>query len=338
MAGQSHRGRPGAIRKNKKGNKVGSGGKRRRGLAGKGPTPKAEDRVYHVAHKRKLEREEAERRARPKLRASLQLAPEHELIAGRNPVAEAVAAGIRYTRVFLMETMSLDDRIVEVVSAADTAGVPVVSVSRTEMDLLAGDVVHQGIALEIAPYEYVELADLITIPQERAAEIRRWQGDDAAAAAPRGLIVALDSVTDPHNLGAVLRSAAAFRADGVLITVRRSASVNATAWKVSAGAAARIPVARETNLVQSLRTLRGAGYFVVGLDGTADVPIAEVPVADMPLVLVTGAEGSGLSRLVRETCDVLAAIPISSAAESLNAAVATGVSLYQIDQLRRANG
>ncbi|MDO5025123.1 MAG: 23S rRNA (guanosine(2251)-2'-O)-methyltransferase RlmB [Trueperella sp.] len=336
MAGQGHRGRPGAVRKAKKGTKVGSGGKRRRGLEGKGPTPKAEDRVYHVAHKRKLEREEAARRAQPRLRASLQLAPDHELVVGRNPVAEAVAAGISYTRVFVVETMSLDERVVEVVNAAAAAEIPLVSVSRTEMDLLAGEVVHQGIALEVPPYEYVGLADLIARPVERAEEIRRWQGDAAAQAAPRGLIVALDSVTDPHNLGAVLRSAAAFRADGVLITARRSASVNATVWKVSAGAAARIPVAQETNLVQSLRALQEAGYFVVGLDGAAETAIADIPVADMPLVLVTGAEGAGLSRLVRETCDVLAAIPISSAAESLNAAVATGVSLYQIDQLRRA--
>mgnify|MGYP000866991582 CR=1 FL=1 len=133
--------------------------------------------------------------------------------------------------------------------------------------------------------------------------------------------MALDQVTDPHNLGAVLRSAGAFGADGVIIPERRSVGVNATVWKVSAGAAARVRVARETNLVRALEQLKKEGCFVVGLDGSGSTDIEDLTLADSPLV--------------RETCDVLASVPISRSVESLNAAVATGISLYEVDRLRR---
>ncbi|MDP9801122.1 23S rRNA (guanosine2251-2'-O)-methyltransferase [Arcanobacterium wilhelmae] len=321
MAGQG-RGRPGAVRKGaKKGSRgVGSGGQRRRGLEGKGPTPKAEDRTYHVAYKRKQEAEaRAKRAAGPKLRGFLHTPEGFELVSGRNPVAEAVASGIPFERVFIVSSMSNDPRVTEVAQAAMERGVALVDVSRTELDKMTDGQVHQGIAIEVPEHEYADLEDLV----ERGAESGR-----------PGLIVALDSVTDPHNLGAVLRSASAFRADGVLITERRSARVNATAWKVSAGAAARVPVARVTNLVRALEELKSQGYFVVGLAGGGEENIPTLSLADVPLVLVTGSEGAGLSRLVRETCDAIAQIPIASEMESLNASVATGIALYQIDQLR----
>ncbi|MCI6574650.1 MAG: 23S rRNA (guanosine(2251)-2'-O)-methyltransferase RlmB [Actinomycetaceae bacterium] len=321
-----HFGRPaGAKRKSgKKGASKGSGGKGRGRLEGRKNIPKAEDRPYHPAHKRKLAaqaRAAQASAAAPKLRASLRLKEGHELVVGRNPVAEAVAAGVPYSRVFMVGALAHDERVISVARAASAAGVPIAEVSRAELDLLADGASHQGIALEMLPYEYVGARDLVERAQEHAER--------------PGLIVALDAVTDPHNLGAAIRSASAFRADGVLITARRSASVNATVWKVSAGAVARVPVARETNLVLTLKELKKQGYFVVGLAGEADaVPIAHIPLADMPLVLVTGSEGAGLSRLVRETCDAIAAIPIASEMESLNAAVATGIALYQVDQLR----
>lgn len=121
----------------------------------------------------------------------------------------------------------------------------------------------------------------------------------------------------------------------MLIPERRSAGVNATVWKVSAGAAARVPVARETNLVRALEELKEEGYFVIGLDGGGQESVDTLDMADVPLVVVTGSEGKGLSRLVRETCDVIASIPIASDMESLNAAVATGIALYQLDVNRR---
>lgn len=319
MAGQGYQSR---RPKGKKRASVGSGGYGRRRLEGKGPTPKAEDRVYHPAHKRKL-REEAEaahKAARTvKLRASLQLEEGYELIVGRNPVVEAVRAGIPLTRVFMAGSAISDDRVGEVVRTATALGAPLIEVSRTELDRMSGDAVHQGVAIEVPPYDYCDVEDIV---------------DRAARREKLGLIVALDSVTDPHNLGAALRSASAFGVDGVIIPERRSAGVNATVWKVSAGAAARVPVARVTNLVRALQQLKELGYFVIGLDGGAEVDINATALTDVPLVLVTGSEGSGLARLTRETCDQIASIPIAAEMESLNASVATGIALYQISQLR----
>jgi len=143
-------------------------------------------------------------------------------------------------------------------------------------------------------------------------------------------------VTDPRNLGAVLRSAGAFGAHGVVVPQRRAAGVTAAAWKVSAGAAARVPVARVTNLVRALEELRRAGCFVVGLDAGGTTAVGDLHLATDPVVLVVGSEGKGLGRLVRETCDVIASIPIRGQVESLNAGVAAGIALYEVERLRSA--
>jgi len=178
--------------------------------------------------------------------------------------------------------------------------------------------------LRVPGYEYTDLADIL-------------QGAADSGDAP--LVVALDSVTDPRNLGAVVRSAAAFGAHGVLVPERRSAGMTASAWKVSAGAAARLPVARETNLTRALQQAQEQGCFVVGLDADAEATIGDdqvAAVADGPLVIVVGSEGKGLSRLVRATCDLVASIPMAGEVESLNASVAAGVSLYAVAQVRRS--
>jgi 23S rRNA (guanosine2251-2'-O)-methyltransferase len=177
--------------------------------------------------------------------------------------------------------------------------------------------VHQGVAVQLPAFDYKHPDDLL------------------AEAGPAPLIVALDHVTDPRNLGAVVRSAAAFGAAGVLIPERRSAGMTAAAWKTSAGAAARIPIARATNLNRTLQGYAKAGLFVVGLDGDGDVDIADLPQAADPMVLVVGSEGEGLSRLVRDSCDSIASIKISSEVESLNAGVATSIALYEVARARR---
>ena len=322
MAGND--GRRGAVRKpgSKKGAKVGTGGHSRRRLEGKGPTPKAEDRTYHPAHKRKIQREAREAQeaaiARARAKSSIKVAPGHELIAGRNPVAEAVRANVPIERVFVLDNVK-DDRVEEVIRLATHMGAPVFEVTRRDLDVATDGAVHQGVAVEVRGYEYFRVEDLIV-------------GSFQKVGTP--LLVALDQVTDPHNLGAVLRSAGAFGADGVIIPERRSAGVNTTAWKVSAGAAARVPVARATNLVRALEECKKNGMFVIGLDGGGDASLRGLKLADTPLVVVTGAEGAGLSRLVRETCDQIVSIPISSAVESLNAAVATGIALYEVASVR----
>jgi 23S rRNA (guanosine2251-2'-O)-methyltransferase len=329
MAGNSQR--RGAVRKTaKKQATKGSGGQRRRGLEGRGPTPKAEERTYHPAAKKaavSARRAKADPKAQAalaadraaKLRAKIGIAADAELVIGRNPVAEAVRAGVTMSHVLISGSATSDERLAEVVRTATALGAPMVELGRTELDLLTDSGNHQGVAIAIASYEYADVLDLL----DRAAR----RGEDP-------LIVALDSVTDPHNLGAVLRSAGAFGAHGVLIPERRSASVNSTVWKVSAGAAARVPVARETNLTRALGEAKKAGCFVVGLDGEGSVSIRDLELATAPLVLVTGSEGKGLSRLVRETCDVVASSPIGADVESLNAAVATGIALYEVDQKR----
>lgn len=330
MAGNSSR--RGATRKagSKKGATVGTGGHGRRSLEGKGPTPKAEDRVYHVAHKRKVAAEKGTTASgRPTSGASRSAAgarggrtsSTHEMVTGRNSVLEALRAGIPVTTVYLATRLEADDRTREIVAIAADARYPLLEVGRAELDRLTDGAVHQGVALQVPPYAYAEPDDLL---------------DAAEEAGVPPLVVALDGVTDPRNLGAVLRSAGAFGAHGVLVPERRSAGVTAAAWKVSAGAAARVPVARATNLTRALQAYRQAGLFVVGLDAGGDVPLGELPYAGDPLVLVVGSEGKGLSRLVREQCDAIASIPIASAVESLNAGVAAGIALYEVARQRTA--
>ena len=318
---------PGAKRRpgTKKGPTKGSGGNRRQGLEGRGPTPKAEDRVGHPRARAKALAEA--RAARPtrakqleKIRRRFEVPENHEIICGRNAVAEAARAGVPMSRVFMASSSATDDRLAAVVRRAALLGAPVLETTKLDLEALTGGAVHQGVAVEIPAYEYVTARDLL---------------ERARAAGRTPLLVALDQITDPHNLGAVLRSAGAFGADGVVIGERRSVGVNATVWKVSAGAAARVPVARETNLVRALTALKKEGCFVVGLDGRSEDVVDDLALADGPLVLVAGAEGSGLSRLVRQTCDTVVAIPISRTVESLNAAVAMGIGLYEVDRLRR---
>lgn len=328
MAGNSER--RGAKRNpgSKKGQTVGSGGQRRKQLKGKGPTPKASERPSHPAHRRakaaakrtSTGRAGGARGASAGRGGATSRGKEGggpEWVAGRNPVVEALRAAVPSTALYVAERIDSDDRVRESLKLASSAGIPLMEASRTELDRLAGGAHHQGLALQVPAYTYAHPDDLL---------------DPENPGPP--LIVALDGVTDPRNLGAVLRSAAAFGAHGVLVPSRRAAGVTATAWKVSAGAAARIPVARATNLTRTLQAYRDAGLYVVGLDGEADQDLGEVALLTDPVVLVVGSEGKGLSRLVRETCDVVAAIPIGSAAESLNAGVAAGIALYEVARAR----
>jgi 23S rRNA (guanosine2251-2'-O)-methyltransferase len=323
MAGNSQR--KGAIRKSKKGPTVGSGGQRRKQLKGKGPTPKATERDKHPAAKRQRAaakraeqtgRGAAPGRARSTRSRSGSSAPEY--VVGRNAVVEALQAQIPGTALYVAERLGADERVREAVDLANAQSISVLEAPRIELDRLADGLSHQGLILQVPPYEYAHADDLLATASD---------GGDTP------LLVALDHVTDPRNLGAVVRSAAAFGAHGVLVPERRAASMTASAWKTASGAAARVPVARCTNLSRQLAAYQKAGLFVVGLDAGADLAIDEVD-ATLPLVVVVGAEGTGLSRLVRDTCDQVAAIPIAAGTESLNASVATGIALYALAQNR----
>jgi 23S rRNA (guanosine2251-2'-O)-methyltransferase len=318
MAGNSQR--PGARSKAKGKGPAGSGGRIRRGLAGKGPTPKAEDRPYHKAYKAK-QAAAGQAAARPKKSAQRTGRPGAgpEWVAGRNPVLEALQAGIPVRTAYVADGAERDSRLRDILQHCADHNVPTLQSTRTELDRLTGGAIHQGVALKLPEFEYAHPDDLLS---------------DALQSAAAPLVVMLDQVTDPRNLGAIIRSAAAFGAQGVVIPERRSAQMTAAAWKTSAGAAARLPIARAGNLNRALEAYAKAGFTIAGLAGEADTDIEELPGADGPLVLVVGSEGDGLSRLVREHCDVLVSIPITSAVESLNAGVAVGIALYAIARSR----
>lgn len=328
----NRQGRPGAVRKNGKSPKVGSGGRGRQALEGRGPTPKAEDREYHPAGKRKAAAERAAARSgqRPQ-RPSAPRPPrrpkageESEVVAGRNSVVEALRAKIPATALYIAVRLEMDDRVREAMALAGHRNIPLLEVTRPELDRLTGDeAVHQGIALKVPPYEYTHPLELL-------------ESVEARGEVP--LLVAVDGLTDPRNLGAVIRSIAAFGGQGVIVPQRRSVGLTAAAWKTSAGAAARIPVAMATNLTQALKSLKERGVFVVGLDAGGDVLLPGLELATGPLVVVVGSEGKGLSRLVTETCDAVVSIPITAASESLNAGIAAGVALYEISKLRAEHG
>ncbi|MGO1393117.1 23S rRNA (guanosine(2251)-2'-O)-methyltransferase RlmB [Agrococcus casei] len=312
----------------KKGPQKGTGGKGRRSLEGRGPTPKAEDREYHPAAKRKAARERYDAAAarhgggqKPQQQRRRPTAgDDSELVTGRNSVLEALRTKVPATALYIANRIEVDDRVKEIMRIATGRGVPIMEVMRPELDRLTGaDSVHQGLALKVPPYQYSHPSDLL---------------DRAARAGEAPLIVALDGVTDPRNLGAIVRSAAAFGAHGVVIPQRRSAGMTASAWKTSAGAAARLPVALASNLNNALKDLKADGLFIAGLDAGGDVDLPSLNLAKEPLVIVVGSEGEGLSRLAREICDVIVSIPIGADTESLNAGIAASVSLYEISKQR----
>jgi 23S rRNA (guanosine2251-2'-O)-methyltransferase len=306
--------RRGAIRKTSKKPAAGSGGRVKRGLEGKGPTPKAKDRPNHKAYKQ-AKRAEKGTSTRPRRRTT----GDAEWIAGRNPVVEALRAGIPVNALYVAEGSERDGRLREAFKIAQERGISLLEITTRELDRLTGNAVHQGLAARIPAYEYAHADELL----DRAADL----GEPP-------LIVALDSVTDPRNLGAVVRSAAGFGAHGVLVPERRAAGITAAAWKTSAGAAARLPVAQTVNLVRQLKRYQEAGCMVVGLAADGDVSLPDLDLGDGPLVLVVGSEDAGLSRLVTETCDQLVSIPMAGNLESLNAGVAASVALYAVSRAR----
>lgn len=309
MAGNSQR--RGAVRKSgtKKGAPVGSGGQRRRGLEGRGPTPAAHLRPNHPAAKR------AKAAPRRPVRSRID---EAETVLGRNPVLECLRAGVPATALYVALGAEADERVTESVARAADSGISILEVPRADLDRMTANHLHQGIALQVPPYHYAHPDDLLATAMDT----------------PPALLVALDNISDPRNLGAIVRSVAAFGGHGVLIPQRRSASVTAVAWRTSAGAAARIPVARATNLTRTLKDWADRGLRVIGLDAAGETGVDDLDGSD-PLVVVVGSEGRGLSRLVRQNCDEVVSIPMAGRAESLNASVAAGVVLAEIARQRR---
>ncbi len=315
----------------KKGPTKGSGGKGRRSLEGKGPTPKAEDRPYHKAYRNKqlAERSAAKRAPGRTPNRTERIRVNAEFVTGRNSVVEALRAGIPAKALHVAIRIDVDDRVRESLKLAAEQGIPLMEASRPELDRMTDDAIHQGLALQIPPYEYKDAVQLAT---------KTIKDYEKGYTKTQPLLLALDGITDPRNLGAIVRSASAFGADGVIIPERRSVGMTASAWKTSAGAAVRVPVAKCSNLTNALKEIKAAGIFVIGLDAGGDMQLPNFELATGPLCIVVGSEGKGLSRLVRENCDAIVSIPINSAMESLNASMAVGISLYEVSRLRAVQG
>lgn len=336
-------GRPGAAKSKKGTPRVGSGGNRRQGLEGRGPTPKAEDRKYHPAAKAKAAKERRLASSPKVAKKGEFLAPSNrtagnaggaqrstrrvqkaadssEVLSGRNSVLEALRAKVPATSLYIASRIEMDDRVKEAITIANSRGVPVAEITRPEMDRMTGnDAVHQGIALQVPPYNYQHPSELL---------------DKILSRGQKPLLVALDGITDPRNLGAIIRSVAAFGGQGVIVPQRRSVGVTAAAWKTSAGAASRIPVALAANLNATIKDFQKRGLFVIGLDGGGDMSLPSFKLGTEPLLLVIGSEGKGLSRLVQENCDAIVSIPIAKDTESLNAGIAASVVLYEVSKAR----
>ena len=357
----------------KKGATAGSGGKNRSGLKGRGKTLPADERPWHkgysgteklpekTARKQDKERKSAAAEGRaPKIgqpgtkdttwgrgggrgaparpsqrgggrsqpgRGGPRIAPGRksnptregpELLLGRNPVTEALRAGIPATALYIAQGIDIDDRVSEIARTAGDRGIPVLEIPRPELDRMTGGVLHQGVGLQVPPFAYENFDDLIAASLEQTAP----------------LLVALDGVTDPRNVGAVIRSVAAFGGHGVFMTERRAAGITATAWRTSAGAAARVKVSQVVNLTRSIKACQQAGFTAIGLDADGETDLYQLEAAIGPLLVVVGSEGRGLSRLVGETCDLRVGIPMQSEVESLNASVAAAVTLAEVSRRR----
>jgi len=353
----------------------GSGGKNRSGLKGKGRTLPADERPWHKGYSgteklpdKTARKQDKERRAAaadgraPKVgvpgskdttwgrggggaygsrqtpaqrskfpgRGGPRVAPGRrsnptkegpELLLGRNPVVEALRALVPATALYVAQGIDIDERVAEAVRTAGDRGLPILEVSRNELDRMTGGVLHQGIGLQVPPFAYENFDDLVAAALEQTAP----------------LLVALDGVTDPRNVGAVIRSVAAFGGHGVFMTERRAAGITATAWRTSAGAAARVPVSQVVNLTRAIKAAQQAGFTAIGLDADGVTDLYQLEAAIGPLLVVVGSEGRGLSRLVGETCDLRVSIPMASDVESLNASVAAAVTLAEVAR-RRTHG
>jgi 23S rRNA (guanosine2251-2'-O)-methyltransferase len=241
------------------------------------------------------------------------------LLEGRNAVAEALRSGMPVVRVTFAEGNKPDRLLEEIERRAREAGTAVVTVPKRELDRASERGAHQGVVAEAAPFRYSPLESVL----------RSVEGAEQA------LVIALDHVTDPGNLGAVARTAEVVGAAGVLVQKKRSAAVTAAAWKSSAGAIAHVPLVQESNLAQALARLKDAGFWVAGATEHAEQTVWEAPLAGR-IVLVMGSEGSGLARLTQESCDFLVRLPQAGKVGSLNVAQATTAIAYEWLRRREA--
>lgn len=265
---------------------------------------------------RKFERE-APRRKRPQMEAEPKRREEprelpDDVLVGRNAVTEALKSGRGINKLWIASG-DREGSVSEIAALAKERGIVVQYVERAKIEALAGGHRHQGVLAYVAPVPYAELDDILKAAEEKGE-------------AP--FLVLLDELEDPHNLGALLRTADATGVHGILIPKRRSVSLNATVAKTSAGAVEYVPVARIGNIAQTLKKLKEKGFWVAGADMDGEKAYYEADLTG-PLVLVVGSEGRGMSRLTKEACDFIVSMPMVGRINSLNASVAGSILMYE---------
>lgn len=248
-------------------------------------------------------------------------AEDNDLIYGRHPVLAALENQRHLNRIWITSRLRYDSRFHSLITQAKENGTVIDEVEPKRLDQITHHANHQGVAAQIAPYAYSDLGELI---------------DKAKATAESPVIVAAEGITDPHNLGAIIRTAEAIGAQGLIIPQRRAAGITSSVMKASAGALEKFSVARVVNFSRALEELKEAGFWIYGTAATASKPIHTVQFTG-PVVLVIGAEGEGLSLLTQRCCDVLVSIPLLGNTPSLNASVAAGMALYEIFRQRWLN-
>ncbi len=241
-----------------------------------------------------------------------------DVIEGRNAVTEALRAGRAIDKLYIAKGET-DKTLAFLASKARAAGVVVVEADRRKLDSMSVTQAHQGVVALAAVREYVSIADILSIARER--------GEDP-------FVVACDEVSDPHNLGAILRTAECAGAHGVIIPKRRSAGLTATVDKASAGAAEHMAVARVPNMAAALRELKDEGLWIYGTAAEGTSPLWKTDFSG-PLCLVIGSEGEGMSRIVTEQCDFLVSIPMQGRISSLNASASAAIVLYEVLRARQ---
>lgn len=243
---------------------------------------------------------------------------QEEMIAGKHPVLEALRSGREINKIWIADGAQ-KTLTQPIVAEAKKLGIVVQFVDKRKLDSMVEGVAHQGVVAQAAAFDYVEVEELLEI---------------ASKSGETPFILVLDEIEDPHNLGSILRTAECTGVHGVIIPKRRSASLTATVLKTSAGAAEHVPVARVTNLAQTIDKLKEAGVWVVGTDVSASQDVYKMKF-DMPLAVVIGNESKGMGRLIKEKCDFLVKLPMLGRLNSLNASVAAGVLMYEVVRQRR---
>lgn len=239
-----------------------------------------------------------------------------ELLIGRNPISEALSSGRPIIKVMIAKGQTIGSAV-EIAAKAKKAGIPVQEVERKKLDFMTGGAAHQGAVALCAMKEYAEVDDILALAESRGE---------------KPFIIILDEIEDPHNLGAIIRSAECAGAHGVIVKKRHAAGLTYTVYKAAAGALEYVPVARVTNISDTIDALKEKGVWVYGADMDGESYLT----ADFSgaVALVIGNEGKGISRLVRQKCDAIVSLPLKGRINSLNASVAAGILMYKIAEKR----